>query len=127
VRFYKGNWHALWGLTKNILAEFKNRWWIAPVAVLLPFLIFWTPWIALAVGLVTRDWRLAAIGAATYLIQYLLMLPCQAIVRFHRGKVLFFPLIAIVLLCCFARASYHYFVRGAVYWRGRSIRVRAAT
>jgi hypothetical protein len=126
VRFYKGNWQAMWGLTKNVLAEFSQRMWIGPLALLLPILVFWTPWIAIGLGIATRDWTLAAVGAATYLIQYLLLLPTYEIVCFHWGKVLFFPLIAIVLLCCYVRASYHYFVRGAVYWRGRSIRVHGA-
>jgi chlorobactene glucosyltransferase len=126
VRFFKGNWHALWGLTKNVLAEFSHQMWIGPIALLVPILVFWSPWVAMGLGITTQDWLLVALGAGTYLLQYLLMAPFHEIVCFHRGKVLFFPLIAIVLICCYVRASFHYFVRGAVYWRGRSIRVRGA-
>jgi hypothetical protein len=125
VRFYKGNWQAFWGLTKNVLAETNSKLWIGPIAILVPFLIFWAPWISIGVGIATQNWLLAAIGATTYLLQYVLLLPFHEIVCVHRGKVLFFPLIAFVLFCCYARASYHYLVRGAVYWRGRSIRIRA--
>ena len=126
VRFYKGNWPAFWGMTKNVLAELRQRFWIAPIAALVPFLVFWTPWISMLWGAATANWLLFAVGAGTYLIQYLLLLPCHEIVPFHRGKVLFFPLVSIVILCNCVRASYHYFIRGAVYWRGRSIRVREA-
>lgn len=125
VRLFKGNWHAFWGPTKNVLAEMPRRVWMTPIAVLIPILIFWAPWASVVTGALAGNKALAGIGLATYVLQYVMLLPSREILVFHRGKLLFFPLVSIVLVCSVVLASYHYLVHGAVLWRGRSIRVRA--
>jgi hypothetical protein len=125
VRLFKGNRHAFWGLTKNILAGFGNRIWVAPIAMFLPVLVFWVPILSVLIGVAERDVLLTTLGALTYGIQYADVWLGRNIFRFHSGKVLFFPLVAIVVICCTIRATYYYMAQGAVQWRGRTIRVRS--
>jgi glycosyltransferase involved in cell wall biosynthesis len=124
VRLFKGNRHAFWGLTKNILAGFGNRIWVTPIAMFLPVLVFWVPILSALVGLAERDVLLTTLGALTYGIQYAIIWLGRSLFRFHAGKALGFPLVAIVVVCCTIRAIYYYTARGAVQWRGRTIRVR---
>ena len=43
VRLYKGNRHAFWGMTKNVLVGLRGRLWLAPAVVVMPAFVFWTP------------------------------------------------------------------------------------
>jgi Glycosyl transferase family 2 len=124
VRLYKGNSHAFWGMTKNILEGLQGRFWMAPALMLLPVFVFWTPIVALASGVVDRDPGLVLTGLTTYGIQYGSLWLGRTLFRFHPLKALGFPLVALPVICCMARAFYLYFARGAVHWRGRTIRVR---
>ena len=124
VRLFKGNRDAFWGITKNILAPLGERLWLAPAVMLLPVLVFWTPLLAVAVGVWARNEWLVLAGAATYAIQYGVLWTGRGVVRFHPGKALLFPLVAVAVICCLARAFYLITVMGAISWRGRTIRIR---
>jgi hypothetical protein len=123
VRLFKGNRDAFWGTTKNILAGMGTPW-LAPVVMFLPVFVFWTPLLAAAVGIGAGNERLLVAGAATYAIQYGVLWTGRGVVRFHPAKALFFPLVAVLVICCTVRALYLLTVKGAIHWRGRTIRIR---
>ncbi len=124
VRLYKDNRHAFWGMTKNVLVALNGRLWLAPLVVLLPVLVFSVPIYCVVAGLVERNPLLAIAGASTYLLQYATFWMGRGLLRFHPGKALLFPLCALPVICCMARALYLYVFEGAVQWRGRTVRVR---
>jgi glycosyltransferase involved in cell wall biosynthesis len=123
VRLYKGNRHAFWGMTKNILIGLEGRLWQAPVYFVLPVFVYWMPIFCFGAGIAEGNAVLAAAGAATYGLQYAGLWPGRKLLRFHRAKALFFPLVVVPVICCLSRALYLHFVRGAVHWRGRTIKV----
>ena len=61
---------------------------------------------------------------AVYALQYATLLSSRRLFRFSLIKVLLFPLVVIPVVLCMTRAFYLYMYRGAVEWRGRTIRVR---
>ncbi|AGA25421.1 glycosyltransferase [Singulisphaera acidiphila] len=124
VRLFKGNRHAFWGMTKNILEVLGGRLWLAPFVMLLPVFVFWTPLVAGAVGVIQGNGLLVAVAVATYLVQYSLLWLGRSLFSFHPAKVLFFPLVAIVVASCLIRALYYQTFKGAVRWRGRTVQVR---
>jgi hypothetical protein len=124
VRLFKGNRDAFWGTTKNILAGLRGRFWLAPLVMLLPVLVFWSPWLTAIVGAATGNPFLLVAGLVAYGVQYATLLSAREVFSFHFGKSLFFPLVAVVVLCCFTRAWYYYAVHGSILWRDRAVRVR---
>jgi len=124
VWLYKGNRHAFWAMTKNILIGIHGRFWLAPAVILLPVFVFWTPVFCVLAGAAERNAPLALTGAAVYGIQYASVCTGRRLFRFSLLKVVLFPLVAIPVICCMTRAYYLYAYRGAVEWRGRTIRVR---
>ncbi len=124
VRIYKGDSHAFWAMTKNVLIAIQGRLWLAPAVMVLPILAFWTPLYCAIAGLVEADTMLALVGAAGYLIPYASMWSSRRLFPFHPLKALLYPLVAIPVICCMGRALFLYLIRGEVAWRGRSIRVR---
>jgi glycosyltransferase involved in cell wall biosynthesis len=124
VRLHKGNLHAFWGMTKNILEGLRGRFWLAPAVMLLPVLVFGMPLVCIGSGVLERNLVLVLTGLATYALQYATLWTGRKIFSFHPGKALFFPLIAIPVICCMAKALYLYSWRGEVHWRGRTVRVR---
>jgi GT2 family glycosyltransferase len=123
VRLYKGNRHAFWGMTKNILAGLNGRFWLAPLVMVLPVFVFWTPVFCAIVGLREARPSLLVMAIGTYGIQYATFWGGHRLFRFRPFKALLFPLVAIPVICCMARALYLYTHQGAVQWRGRTIRV----
>jgi len=124
VRLFKGNHHAFWGMTKNVLIGLEGRFWLAPMYILLPLINDWTPVYAAVAGLIEGNIVLIAAGVFTYALQYAVIWLSRDLLVFHRGKALLFPLVVVPLICCMLRALYLRFVRGAVHWRGRTITVR---
>jgi len=124
VRIYKDNHHAFWGMTKNILIGIHGRLWLAPFVMILPIFAFWTPIYCAIAGVIEADASLLTAGAAGYLIPYASMWSARRVFPLRPIKALFYPLVAIPVFCCMARALYLYLIRGEVAWRGRSIRVR---
>ena len=104
VRLYKGNHHAFWGMTKNILVGLGGRLWLAPAVILLPVLVFWTPVFCVAAGLVEQDFALVAAGVGTYALQLATLWTGRSLFQFHPVKVLLFPLVAIPCAFCMVRA-----------------------
>jgi len=123
VRLYKGNGHAFWGMTKNILIGLEGRLWQAPVYFVLPLFVYWMPIYCFGAGMNEGNAALVWAAAATYGLQYASFWPGRRLLRFHPAKALFFPLVVVPVICCLSRALYLHFVRGAVHWRGRTIRV----
>jgi len=126
VRLFKGNLHAFWGMTKNILEGLRGRFWLAPAVMLLPVLVFGTPLVCIVFGILERNLLLFLAGLATYALQYAMLWSGRKLFSFHPGKALFFPLVAIPTICCLAKALYLYSCRGEVHWRGRTVRVRGS-
>jgi GT2 family glycosyltransferase len=124
VRLYKGNRHAFWAMTKNVLIAIEGRLWLAPAVMVLPMFAFWTPIYCAIAGVVESDPALAIVGAAGYVIPYASMWSGRRLFPFHPLKALCYPLVAVPVFCCMARALYLYLMRGEIAWRGRSIRVR---
>jgi Glycosyl transferase family 2 len=126
VRLFKGNRHAFWGMTKNILVGLSGRLWMAPAVILLPALVFWTPVYCVVHGVFVGDYGLVAVAAATYALGYATIWSGRRLFQFNPAKALLYPLVAIPHFFCMMRALYLYSLRGAVEWRGRTIRVRGA-
>jgi glycosyltransferase involved in cell wall biosynthesis len=126
VRLYKGNHHAFWGMTKNVLEGLGGRLWLAPAVILLPIFVFWTPLYCALAGAIEGNRALVTIAVCTYALQYAIIWSGRNLFEFRPAKALLFPLVAIPVLCCMVRALYLYSLKGAVEWRGRTIRVRAA-
>jgi glycosyltransferase involved in cell wall biosynthesis len=124
VRLYKDNRHAFWGMTKNILTALNGRFWIAPAVILVTILVFWTPPYCAITGAWEGNLALVAAATATYALQFASIWSARRLFQFHPGKALLFPLVWIPTICCLVRALYLYALRGAVEWRGRTVRVR---
>lgn len=124
VRLFKGNRSAFWGPTKNILAVIQDRLWMAPIVLLLPIIVFWTPLAAFAVGIVRKDSWLLSLSVTAYIVQLGLLIQGRKIFRLHPVKRLFFPLVALVTTCCLLRSLYYFVVRGSVLWRDRVVKIR---
>jgi chlorobactene glucosyltransferase len=125
VHLFKGNRHAFWGMTKNILEGLRGRIWIAPLAILLPVLVFWMPVYCAAAGVWEARPSLLLLGLGAYGIQYAIIWMSRPIFRYRSFKALLFPLVAVPVACCMGRALYLYTCKGSVHWRGRTIRVGA--
>jgi glycosyltransferase involved in cell wall biosynthesis len=124
VRLYKGNRHAFWAMTKNILVGLHGRLWLAPFVIILPVFVFWTPAYCAIAGAAEGNLALALTGVGVYALQIAIFCLGRRLFRFSLAKVLLFPLVALPVICCMTRACYLYLWRGAVEWRGRTIRVR---
>ncbi len=124
VRLYKGNRHAFWAMTKNILVGLHGRFWLAPAVMLLPILVFWMPIYCAIAGVLEQNAILALAGVAGYVIAYASIWSGRRLFPFHPVKALLFPLVCIPVFCCMSRALYLYVARGEVAWRGRTIRIR---
>jgi len=124
VRLYKGNRHAFWGMTKNILEGLRGRLWMAPLVMLLPVFVFWTPVVCAIAGFWEARTSLVLMALGTYAIQYAATWAGHRLFQFRPLKALLFPLVAVPVICCMGRALYLYTQHGAVQWRGRTIRVR---
>jgi hypothetical protein len=124
VRLFKGNHHAFWGMTKNILLGLERRLWLVPMIIVLPLIVNAMPVYGALAGLVEGNIALCAAAAVAYGLQYAMLWSARDLFAFHRGKALFFPLVIVPVICCMTRALYLYYFRGAVHWRGRTIRVR---
>jgi chlorobactene glucosyltransferase len=124
VRLFKNNRDAFWGTTKNILLAVEGRLWLAVPLIVLGIMQNWTPLLSLGIGIVFGNGFLLLAGIVAYGIQYLSFFSVRRLVRFRPCKLLFFPLSAIVATCCIVRALF-YNARGAIFWRGREIRIKA--
>jgi hypothetical protein len=124
VRLYKDNRHAFWGTTKNVLTGLNGRLWMAPAVMFVPVLVFWIPLYCGLTGAMEKNFGLVAAAAAIYALQLAMIWSSRRLFEFHPAKVLLFPLVAIPTFCCMMRALYLYCLRGAVEWRGRTVRVR---
>ena len=108
VRLYKGNRHTFWAMTKNILGTLRGRFWMAPMVMLLPVLVFWTPILCAIVGVREARPGLLSLGIVTYGLQYATIWAGRRLLRFRPLKALLFPLVAIPVICCMARALFLY-------------------
>ena len=123
VRLFKNNRDAFWGNTKNILTAVEDHVWLAVPLMLVAILQYWTPVLAVMLGALMPNPLLLLVGLGTYGIQYVSFFTVRRILRFCPLKLLFFPLVAIVGTCCIGRPLY-YHTKGAISWRGRTIKVK---
>ena len=91
VRIYKGNRHAFWAMTKNVLIAIDGRLWLAPAVMVLPMFAFWTPLYCSLAGLLEADRSLLVTGAAGYIIPYASMWSGRRIFPSHPLKALLLP------------------------------------
>ena len=124
VRLFKSGADAFWGPTKNVLSKLHGRIWLAPIVMLWPLVVLWTP-----VGsIVDRAWEshptVLFAGVAAYVALYASLWPSRSLFRFHPVKALLFPLVVISFWCCLLRALYHHLAWGNIVWRGRAVKVR---
>jgi len=124
VRLFKSGADAFWGPTKNVLSGLEGRIWLAPLRMLWPLVVFWTPLVAIVVGAWESNPAVLLAGFAAYGVEYATLWPSRSLFRFHAVKALFFPLLVISLWCCLLRSLYHHLARGSIVWRGRAVKVR---
>ena len=124
VRLFKSAADAFWAPTKNVLSGLQGRIWLAPLRLLWPLLVFWTPVVSILVGAWEGHASVLFAGCAGYVAEYASLWPSRSLFRFHPAKALLFPLLVISLWCCLLRALYHYVARGSIVWRGRAVKVR---
>ncbi len=117
VRLFKSAADAFWGPTKNVLSGLHGRTWLAPLVLLWPLVVFWTPVVAIVVGAWESNAAVLLAGCAAYVALYASLWP-------SRSLALFFPLLVISFWCCLVRALYHYVAWGSIVWRGRAVKVR---
>lgn len=123
VRLFKNNRDAFWGTTKNILTAVEGYAWLAVPLMLVAILQYWSPVLAVLLGVLMPNPLLLLVGLITYGIQYASFFTVRRILRFQPLKLLLFPLVAIVGACCIMRALY-YHMKGAIVWRDRVIKVK---
>ena len=124
VRLFKNNHEAFWGTTKNVLMAVEGQIWLALPLIVLTALIFWTPVYTLAAGILESNPLFISLGLLLYVLQYASLFLTRRVMSFSPLKLLFFPLVVIVVFFCVSRAFYYYMVKGAVIWRGRMVRIR---
>jgi len=122
VELFKTNRDAFLAPTKNILSAGLGQPWLVGVAALLATVLYWSPPLAIVLGLIQPDPALWLTGLGVYLAQYFSFYLARETFRFHPFKVLAYPLVVLVVVTCTARALYFYYIKGSVAWRGRVIR-----
>jgi len=66
VRLFKSAADAFWEPTKNVLAGLHGRTWLAPLVMLWPLLVLWTPVVAIVVGAWESHPAVLLAGCAAY-------------------------------------------------------------
>lgn len=122
VEMFKTNRDAFLAPTKNILVVGGRHPWIAAPAALAALVLYTAPVLATALGLLQANAALGLTGFGTYAIQYFSFYLGRPTFDFHPLKTLAYPLAALVIVTCTARALYFYYVKGAVAWRGRVLK-----
>lgn len=123
VRLFKSNRDAFWGTTKNILMAVEGRWWLAIPMVALGIIQYWTPLLAITLGIFAPSFLLIIVGLGTFGLQYFSFFSVRRVLHFRPLKLLFFPLSVVVAACCMGKAFYH-LQKGTISWRGREIKVQ---
>ncbi|TWT83994.1 4,4'-diaponeurosporenoate glycosyltransferase [Planctomycetes bacterium CA13] len=118
VRLFKSNHDAFWGFTKNILGALDRVTMALPL-MFLPLVVYGVPILTFVLGCQARNTWMMATGLGAYLTQACLLLPAARLSRIQWAKAICFPAAAIPVFCCFAKALYHHYLHGGVYWRGR--------
>jgi len=124
VSMFKNNRDAFWSTTKNVLLAVEGRTWLAVPQIFLAAFLFMTPLVAFAAGILQNDLILSIIGGAVYVLQYASLFLMRRLVDFQPLKAIFFPLVVIVATCTISRALFYYYVKGAILWRGRTIKMK---
>ncbi len=124
VRFFKGNRHAFWGVTKHLLGLVQHCVWAAPLLAVAPLIMYGI----LIAGLIDGLWHgrpiIAALSFMTLAIHYGALLLSRSSNSFSAFKALAFPAMSIQFACSCFRAIYLYVVKGSFRWRGRTYGMR---
>jgi glycosyltransferase involved in cell wall biosynthesis len=126
VRFFKGNRHAFWGVTKHLLGLVQRFIWVAPFLALAPAVMYGALLTGLAYGLWRGDAALALLSFITLAIHYGALLLTRRSNSFSALKALAFPAMSVSFACSCCRAIYLFVVKGDFHWRGRALRIRRA-
>lgn len=121
-RMYRGNREAFWAFSKNILDALPGKpWW---------FILFvWPVHLAMVTGGVAMmgagaaigSWPVFLGGAGFHLLQYTTFYVMRRYMTFSPLRALLFPVSALSMTACLARALYYRVARGSVVWRGREV------
>lgn len=122
VELFKTNRDAFLAPTKNILGAGMGRPWLTGFAALAALVLYWSPPLAMALGVFQSDTGLWLTGLGVYLGQYTSFFLARQTFHFRPLKLLGYPLVVLVILTCTARALYFYYARGSVAWRGRVLK-----
>ncbi len=123
VRMYTSARTAFWAYSKNILAGFGRRPWLA-----LPAMLGYNAWVwagpgAVVAGLGLGSPALAAAGTVLYVGQALSFVLFRDLFAARPLGLLAFPLSGVSFMCSTLVALYYWYVKGGVHWRGRTLRV----
>jgi hypothetical protein len=107
-----------------VLLAVEGRTWLAVPQIFLAAFLFMTPLVAVAAGFLQNNLILSIIGGAVYVLQYTSLFLMRRLVDFQPLKAIFFPLVVFVATCTISRALFYYYVKGAILWRGRTIKMK---
>lgn len=124
VEMFKTEKDAFSGTLKNVLMVGKGTPLLAIPALLLSYLMFWTPIAAVLAGIITGSNLPIVLGTIVYILQYSSFFLCRRYFRFNPFRALFFPLSTVVATYCILKALYLYYGKGTLEWRGRQIEIR---
>jgi glycosyltransferase involved in cell wall biosynthesis len=124
VRFFKGNRHAFFGVTKHMLGFVQHAIWIAPLLAIAPLMIYGILIAGLIVGIWHNHPVMAGLSFITLCIHYSALLVSRSVYYFNPVIAIAFPAMAVQFAASCFRAIYLYTVMGRFRWRGRSYGMR---
>ncbi len=124
VEMFKSEKEAFVGTLKNVLMVGMGTPLLAIPALLMSFVMFWTPGICIATGIITNNPQAITLGATVYLLEYGSLYLCRRYFSFKSLRALLFPLSTIVASYCITKALYLFYAKGMLEWRGRQIVIR---
>ena len=125
-RMYRSNRAAFWAVEKNVLDAVEGKPW-APVVMLPPLVVLISAgWFTALMGLLTAQPVLIAAGLGLHFYLWATFQIARDAFRFDPLRLVLFPLGGISLTACIAKALYYRITRGAIVWRGRTIRITDA-
>lgn len=127
LRFFKGNRHAFFGVTKHLLGSVQDFIWIAPLLSLLPLLMYGTLLLGGVHGMIHQQFLLVVVSILTLVIHYVALLLTRPGNKFNAIVALAFPLMAIQFAASCLRATYFLMAKGTFQWRGRNTDLSATS
>ena len=112
LRFFKGNRHAFFGVTKHLLGSVQDFIWIAPLLALIPLLMYGTLLFGMVYGMIHQLFLLAGVSILTLVIHYVALLLTRPGNKFNAIVALAFPLMSVQFAASCLRATYLLMAKG---------------